>query len=36
MTCNEIARKERAGKNEKDDIYLQKCRKRCKNLYEQV
>ena len=36
MTCNEIARKERAGKNEKDDIYLQKCRKRYKNLHKQV
>ena len=36
MTCNEIARKERASKNEKDDIYLQKCRKRYKNLHKQV
>ena len=36
MICNEIARKERASKNEKDDIYLQKCRKRYKNLHKQV
>ena len=36
MTCNEIAKKERASKNEKDDIYLQKCRKRYKNLHKQV
>lgn len=36
MTCNEIAKKERARKNEKDDIYLQKCRKRYKNLHKQV
>ena len=31
MTCNEIAKKERANKNEKDDIYLQKCRKNSVN-----
>lgn len=36
MTCNEIAKKERARKNEKDDEYLQKCRKRYKNLHKQV
>ena len=36
MTCNEIAKKERANKNEKDDIYLQKCRKRYKNLHKQI
>ena len=36
MTCNEIAKNERASKNEKDDIYLQKCRKRYKNLHKQV
>ena len=36
MTCNEIAKNERANKNEKDDIYLQKCRKRYKNLHKQV
>jgi hypothetical protein len=36
MTCNEIAKKERATKNEKDDEYLQKCRKRYKNLHKQV
>lgn len=36
MTCNEIAKNERAGKNEKDYIYLQKCRKRYKNLHKQV
>ena len=28
MTCNEIAKEERSKKNEKDDVYLQKCRKR--------
>lgn len=36
MTCNEIAKRERARKNEKDDEYLQKCRKRYKNLHKQV
>lgn len=36
MTCNEIAKNERASKNEKYDIYLQKCRKRYKNLHKQV
>ncbi len=36
MTCNEITKKERARKNEKDDEYLQKCRKRYKNLHKQV
>lgn len=36
MTCNQIAKNERASKNEKDDIYLQKCRKRYKNLHKQV
>lgn len=36
MTCNEIATEERSKKNEKDDIYLQKCRKRYKNLHKQV
>lgn len=36
MICNEIAKSERASKNEKDDIYLQKCRKRYKNLHKQV
>lgn len=35
-TCFEIAKEERAKKNEKDDIYLQKCRKRYKNLHKQV
>lgn len=35
-TCFEIAKEERARKNEKDDIYLQKCRKRYKNLHKQV
>lgn len=35
-TCNEIAKNERANKNENDDIYLQKCRKRYKNLHKQV
>lgn len=35
-TCLEIAKEERARKNEKDDIYLQKCRKRYKNLHKQV
>lgn len=35
-TCNEIAKNERASKNENDDIYLQKCRKRYKNLHKQV
>lgn len=36
MTCNEIATEKRSKKNEKDDIYLQKCRKRYKNLHKQV
>ena len=36
MTCNEIASEERAKRNEKNDIYLQKCRKRYKNLHKQV
>lgn len=36
MTCNEIAKEERSKKNEKNDIYLQKCRKRYKNLHKQV
>ena len=35
-TCFEIAKEKRAKKNEKDDIYLQKCRKRYKNLHKQV
>ena len=35
-TCFEIAKEERDRKNEKDDIYLQKCRKRYKNLHKQV
>lgn len=35
-TCFEIAKEERDKKNEKDDIYLQKCRKRYKNLHKQV
>lgn len=35
-TCNEIAKEERSKKNEKNDIYLQKCRKRYKNLHKQV
>lgn len=35
-TCLEIAKEERARKNEKDDIYLQRCRKRYKNLHKQV
>ena len=35
-TCFEIAKEERARKNEKDDIYLQRCRKRYKNLHKQV
>ena len=35
-TCNEIASKERAKRNEKNDIYLQKCRKRYKNSHKQV
>lgn len=34
-TCFEIAKEERDRKNEKDDIYLQKCRKRYKNLHKQ-
>lgn len=36
MTCNEIAKEERSKKNEKNDIYLQKCRKRYKNLHKQI
>lgn len=36
ITCLEIAKEERAKKNEKDDIYLQRCRKRYKNLHKQV
>ena len=36
MTCNEIASEERAKRNEKNDIYLQKYRKRYKNLHKQV
>ena len=36
MTCNKIAKEERYKKTEKDDIYLQKCRKRYKNLHKQV
>lgn len=35
-TCNEITTEERSKKNEKDDVYLQKCRKRYKNLHKQV
>lgn len=35
-TCNEIAKEERSKRNEKDNIYLQKCRKRYKNLHKQV
>ena len=35
-TCFEIAKEERNRKNEKDDIYLQKCRKRYKNLHKQI
>lgn len=35
-TCFEIAKEERARKNEKDDIYLQRCRKRYKNMHKQV
>ena len=35
-TCIEIAKEKRSKKNEKDDIYLQKCRKRYKNLHKQV
>mgnify|MGYP004457164991 CR=1 FL=1 len=34
--CFEIATEERDRKNEKDDIYLQKCRKRYKNSHKQV
>ena len=35
-TYNEIEKEERSEKDEKDDIYLQKCRKRYKNLHKQV
>ena len=35
-TCFEIAKEERDKKNGNDDIYLQKCRKRYKNLHKQV
>lgn len=35
-TCFEIAKEKCDRKNEKDDIYLQKCRKRYKNLHKQV
>mgnify|MGYP000658249821 CR=1 FL=1 len=36
MTCNKIVTEKHSKNNEKDDIYLQKCRKKYKNLRKQV
>ena len=36
MSCNEIPSEKRAKRNEKNDLYLQKCRKRYKNLHKQI
>ena len=36
MTCNKIVTEKHSKNNEKDDIYLQKCRKKYKNLRKQI
>ena len=36
MTCNKIVTEKHSNNNEKDDIYLKKCRKKYKNLRKQV